>query len=177
MIAGATDTFTAYSQNILGLVAEVSAITFVALGVFIALLIAGLRFGKDFVIALNLGLYVGYLAHTNFPYLAKARDIAGEAPDWWVDVGVFALFSLVGFFVLRRVIGSGFSFDDSPRFLDALLLSLSTTLLLMVLIFALFPIPHTPILTPLLTTWLSATYLFFWWLMLPLAVIFVVSRR
>ncbi len=177
MLGEATSTFTTYSKDVLGLAAEVSTITFIALGVLVALLVAGLRFGKDFVISLNLGLYIGYLGHTHFPYLAKAREIGGESPDWWADVGIFALFTLIGFFVLKRVIGSGFGFDDNARFLDALLLAFSTTALLVVLIFALFPIPHAPLLAPMITEWLSATYLFFWWLMLPLAVIFVVSRR
>ena len=176
MIEEATGTLSTYSKDVFGLAAEVSAITFVALGLVIALLLISLRFGTDLVIALNLGLYIGYLAHTNFPYLAKAREIGGESPDWWADVGVFVVFTLAGFFIFKRVISSAFM-ELEARWLDSVLLAVSTTLFIGVLTYALFPLPHTPIVTPIFTEWLSATYLFFWWLMLPLAVIFVVSRR
>lgn len=177
MLDTATGTLTTYSKDVFSLVAEVSTITFVVLGVLFALLILALHFGKEFVISLNFGLYLGYLAYRNFPYLTKARELGGDYPDWWFDIAIFIGFTLFAFFIIRRVIGSDFSFGGETRWLDALLLSVSTTLLIAALTYALFPIPHTPILTPLVTDWLSDPGLFFWWLIIPLISIFIVSRR
>jgi|GEM_PF-2332425 len=171
------EALTTYSKDVLSLVTELSVISFMALGAVLLFIVVALRWGKENLVALNLALYVSYLLYTTFPYLAKLRTVGGDLPDWYADAAVFGLFTAVTYYIVRKVMWSDFMDEGASRWLDAVVLSLTTTLFGAALIYVLFPVSQTPLLTPILTAWLTNPAFFFWWLLLPLAVIFVTSRR
>lgn len=171
------EALTTYSKDVLSLTTELSVLSFMALGAVLIFIVIALRWGKENLVALNLGLYVSYLLYTAFPYLPRLRELGGDIPDWWIDAGVFGVCAVVTYYIFRKVMWSDFMSEGATRWLDAVLLSLSTTLFLSALVYILFPVSQTPLLTPILTEWLTNPAFFFWWLLLPLAVIFVTARR
>ncbi len=137
-----------------------------------------LRYGKGRIIALILALYVALLTFTYFPYQGWFRFLGeGERQVLLSKGGIFLLMVVIVTLVLSRSISGEFPFWGIMRTLEVSLLSGSATLLLLSFWYQVLPFSGLYTFGAPIASLFGASQLFFWWLLIPLGVIFALSRR
>ena len=143
------------------------------LSVFGVLLLYAMAKGRYALINVILALYLALLISLKFPYYDQIAEGSGEGTAV-AKILIFLSFVVAGTFLFRRHIPGD---DYEPafyRFWKKLLLACMGTVLIM--IFSFHALPVTEIITP--GTPIQALFAsadnFFWWLILPLFVLFLV---
>lgn len=141
------------------------------LSTFGVLLVYGMAKGRYALVNVILALYLAFLVTLKFPYYASLGS--GDAEGGAIaKILIFLAITIVGIMLFRRLIPGD---DYEPAFAGLsrkMLLAIAGTILVM--IFSFHALPVTEIITP--GTPIQALFAspenFFWWLMLPLAVLF-----
>jgi hypothetical protein len=127
------------------------------------------------LINIILALYLGLLFTLEFPYFNKILDENNSvSTNAIIKIGLFSGITILGIFLFRRHIpGDDFEKPFSGLW-KKLLLSIAATGL--ILAFSYHILPVTELIhpgTPIQTLFSPDTY-FFWWLMLPIVILFII---
>ena len=131
--------------------------------------------GRQAIINLIFGLYLALLISIHFPFydqlLGSLEDSQAIAAG---KLGIFVLFTLITTFLCARIMPDEFRENKLESLLKKFLLAGAATILVMVFSFHVLPVTEfmTPG-TPIQSLFAPQEY-FFWWLLLPLAVLFVI---
>lgn len=141
--------------------------------VFVGFLLYALARGRQALINVIMGLYLALLISLKFPYydllLGRTGGAKSESILMLVVFGLFALFSTILF---SRMMPSEFDEGTFESFGKKIVFALSGTILVMAFSYHALPItdfvdPGSPI-----QHLFSPSEWFFWWLMLPLVILF-----
>lgn len=145
------------------------------IGVFLIFLVVALMKGRQAIINTIFSLYFALLISLVFPYYDKLLSTF-ETPRGIASgkLIVFTLFTVAFVFLTGRVMPDEFKEKRFESFGKKLLLALAATSLVMVFSFQVLPVTEflTPG-TPIQSLFAPEQY-FFWWLLLPLVVLFLV---
>lgn len=143
------------------------------LSTFGVLLLYGMAKGRYSLVNVILALYLAFLVTLKFPYYASLGS--GDAEGGAIaKILIFLVLTIVGMMLFRRLIpGDDYETAFSGLWRKILLASVATVL---VMIFSFHALPVTEIITPgtPIQELFASSEKFFWWLMLPLAVLFFI---
>jgi hypothetical protein len=168
-----------------GLLASVwESVTSISLDILIVLVSFALLvlytfyFGKGRIIVLILALYVSALLYVFFPYL-DSISFFSDLPTSvaWSKMLIFAGFVVVSALVMGRLIGAEFSISTLYGWFETLLLSSLAVVLLLVLSYHLLPVSEIYDFGAYLDKLFEPVEYLFWWLVLPLLGLILVSRE
>lgn len=140
-------------------------------GVFVLLAVA---LGRQAIINIIAGLYFALLLSVHFPYYDTLLSFTS---DPWVisltKLAIFMVFTSLAVWLFARIMPSAFRETKFESFGKKLLLALAATIVVMIFSFNVLPVseflsPGTPI-----QSLFAPQEYFFWWLILPLVVLFV----
>jgi len=148
----------------------VAIFVFLAVGFFY-----GLWAGKNKLLAFLFSLYVSGFLFENFYYLDKIVKGGTMMERFWFEVLIFLFLAVVLTVVFSRIFEP--SFDSGPKnWLKSFLLSFSSIGLLFSYLFHIFPAKDVFTFSPLVQNLFASNNAFFWWLFIPLIVIFLTRR-
>ncbi len=129
----------------------------------------GLFFGKSRLVAIILAFYPVSLILSTFPYLKSVPQTI------FSEIVIFLVFYFITFYLFSFILSTQFSYQKIKRFLEAVLLGLTATALTIVTAY------HTIDLTSIYNFSGSIDRLFlgdmyFWWLIIPLGILFIFKR-
>lgn len=157
---------------------ELSIASLVALLTTAALFVFALRYGKDRMIALIFSLYISLLLYIHFPYIDKLLLFKGsDIKILLSNAIIFFTFVVVVYVIIERVIFADYPNRGMMRFIEALLLSLAATSLLLAFAYNILPIASFYSFSPPIELLFSSSIFFFWWLIVPLASILFLAKR
>lgn len=142
--------------------------------VFSAFLLYAIVKGKQSLINVIMGLYLGLLLSIEFPYYSHVMGGVSDAKmQSIIMIGIFITFTIISTILFQRLMPR--EFDERPfeGFGKKTLFALGATALVMAFSFHVLPV------TEFLTPGTPIQYLFapeqafFWWLIAPLAVLFL----
>jgi len=142
--------------------------------VFGSLLAFAIFKGRQGVINLIVGLYLALLISLEFPYYAQLLGALESSQSVsMAKLALFLFFTIITTMLCFRIMPDEFRENKFESFWKKFLLALSATILIMIFSFQVLPVTEfmTPG-TPLQTLFGPAEY-FFWWLLLPLGILFV----
>ena len=143
--------------------------------VFTSFLVITLAFGRQTITNIILGLYLAFLISLKFPYynalLSKTNGVKGEAI---LLLGIFLIFSAVTTFLFIHVLPREYDEKAFEGFWKKILLAGAATVL--VTAFSYHALPVTELITPgsPVTFLFGSEHSFFWWLLAPILVLFIV---
>jgi hypothetical protein len=144
------------------------------LSVFLLFMVWAVFKGRQAIINVMIGLYLALLLFIQFPYTdyLTANLGTGLAQSAGKLV-LFALFTIITTWLCYRIMPDEFREKKFESFFKKLLLAVSASILVM--IFSFHVLPVTEFLTPgtPLQTAFGAEQSFFWWLIAPLVVLFL----
>jgi hypothetical protein len=144
------------------------------LAVFLLFMVWAVFKGRQAIINVIIGLYLALLLFIKFPYTdyLTANLGTGMAQSAGKLV-LFALFTIITTWLCYRIMPDEFREKRFESFFKKLLLAVSSSVLVM--IFSFHVLPVTEFLTPgtPLQTAFGAEQSFFWWLITPLVVLFM----
>ena len=144
------------------------------LAVFMIFMIWATFKGRQATINIIFGLYLALLISIEFPYTAYLTEGLGSSLAQSVGkLVLFAVFTILATWLFAHVMPDEFKEKKFESFLKKVLLALSASILVMAFSFHVLPV--TEFLTPgtPLQTAFAPESLFFWWLLLPLGVLFM----
>ena len=144
------------------------------LAVFMIFMIWATFKGRQATINIIFGLYLALLISIEFPYTAYLTEGLGSSLAQSVGkLVLFAVFTILATWLFAHVMPDEFKEKKFESFLKKVLLALSASILVMAFSFHVLPV--TEFLTPgtPLQTAFAPESLFFWWLLLPLGVLFI----
>lgn len=161
-------------MDVASIVAQMKSLA-VPLVLFSALLVFVMVQGRRALTSLILGLYLALLLSLVFPYYDFLFEhISGDfISDTFIRISLFAIFTAVGAILFDRLlfyrIDEGM-FEALPK---KMLLALLGTIL--ILAFSYHVLPFASLVAPdtVIQTFFAPHELFFWWLVLPLLVLFL----
>ena len=129
--------------------------------------------GKQSLINLTLGLYLALLLSIQFPYYGALIGEAGAASESIIKIIIFATFAVFSTILFSRLMPREFDETAFEGFGKKALFALGATCLVMAFSFNVLPVTEflTPG-TPIQSIFAPSSY-FFWWLLAPLAVLFL----
>lgn len=166
------------SKDALGAVTNMSLDTIILITIFVVFLVYGLRYGKYRMISLVISFYIVIPIISFFPYL-NTLSFLGESVNaiTYSQIGVFLLIVIFLNVILSRFICEEFPSRGLRRLVEAGLLSASSGGLLLAIAYHIIPITALhDFAGPIDALFASAT-MFFWWLIIPLAVLLFTVRR
>jgi hypothetical protein len=131
--------------------------------------------GRQAMINVIFGLYFALLILNYFPYTSYLTENLGSSLAQSIGtLTIFAIFTILTTWMVARVMPSEFKEKKFESFPKKLLLAASASILVMAFSFNVLPI--TDLLTPgtPVQTLFAPEGFFFWWLMLPLVVLFLI---
>ncbi|OGG54381.1 hypothetical protein A3D62_00430 [Candidatus Kaiserbacteria bacterium RIFCSPHIGHO2_02_FULL_49_11] len=144
---------------------------------FILFVVYGLRYGKSGSVSLMLSLYVGILAFISFPYREKiALYGSSEFQVALLYILAFCVGVFVAHYIVRRFVFAEYPMSRVVRIAQAALLAAGSTGLLFAFAYHALPVSTLYDFDAVIDSLFSSQY-FFWWLVAPLAVLALVSRR
>lgn len=144
------------------------------LGVFALFGVFAVFKGRQALINVIFGLYLALLITLEFPnYEQLFGDLEGSSVAV-AKLGLFAVISALTTALCWRIMPDEFREERFESFGKKVILALSATILVMIFSFHVLPVTEflTPG-TPLQSLFAPANY-FFWWLLLPLAILYFV---
>lgn len=144
------------------------------LAVFMLFMIWATFKGRQAMINLIFGLYLALLIFIEFPYASYLTDSLGGSLAQSAGILVlFSIFTILSTWLFARVMPEEFREKKFESFIKKILLAGSTSILVMVFSFQILPVtefltPGTPI-----QTLFAGESLFFWWLIAPLVILFL----
>lgn len=144
------------------------------LAVFAVIFIFTMARGRQAVINLIFGLYLALLISIEFPYYDRLFGSFSSEALSLAKLALFAVFTIVATLLCGRVMPDEFRENRFESFGKKMILTLSATILIMVFSFQVLPVTDflTPG-TPIQSLFAPEAY-FFWWLLLPLVILFLV---
>lgn len=149
--------------------------SFFMIVVFVFFFIYTIRKGRQSITNLILGLYFALLISIEFPYydvfLGGTDSAKSEAV---IMVIVFAIFTTISTYLFARILPREYDESAFEGFGRKVLLAIAGTILFMT--FSYHVLPITEFLTPgsPIEFLFGSTTSFFWWLMAPLVILFLV---
>ncbi len=142
--------------------------------VFSVFLAYTLKTGRQTITNLILGLYFALLISVEFPYYDKILgNTSSKQSEAILMIIVFATFTFLSTKLFSRILPR--EYDEKPleAFRKKLLLASAATVLVM--IYSYHVLPVTDLVTPgsPINYLFASDHSFFWWLMAPLAVLFI----
>ena len=130
--------------------------------------------GRQAVINLILGLYLALLISVEFPYYEQLLGSFDSGMESIIKLIIFAVFTVLATLVCSRITPDEFREGRFESFGKKFILALSATVLVMIFSFHVLPVTDflTPG-TPIQSLFAPEGY-FFWWLLAPLIVLFLV---
>jgi hypothetical protein len=141
--------------------------------VFGVLLTFAIFKGRQTVTNIIIGLYLALLISLEFPYYPQLLGSFSPESHAFARLGIFLFFTALTTILCFRIMPSEFRERKFESFGRKLILSFAGTILIM--IFSFNVLPMTELLTPgtpLQSAFAPGDY-FFWWLLLPIGILFV----
>ncbi|HEY4517266.1 MAG TPA: hypothetical protein VJI74_00020 [Candidatus Paceibacterota bacterium] len=178
-LPGTTSVKTIVDQGLQSLnVFSISADILIIGTLFVILLALAWWLGIGRFSALILSLYLGLVLYLNFPFTNQLLFLTATSQDTFFSYFfVFAVFSIFGFWVLRRYGALGSSLATAPGAIEYFALAATTTGLLLAIGYRAFPLDLLYNFSPNIDRLFAPPELFFWWLLAPLIAIFLTTRR
>jgi hypothetical protein len=144
------------------------------LGVFGVFFVLSIFKGRQAIINLIFSLYFALLISLVFPYHNAILGSFSSSQEAIGKLALFAVFTVLAGILIKRIMPDEFRENKFESLGKKLLLALTATSLVMVFSFQVLPItefltPGTPI-----QSLFAPTEYFFWWLVLPLIILFFV---
>ena len=143
--------------------------------VFGLFMIYAIKFGRQTITNLILGLYLALLISLEFPYYDFILgNTSSEKSQSILMIFVFLIFTVAATKLFSRILPREYSEGSFEGFGKKLALAISATVLVM--IFSYHVLPVTDLITPgsPINYLFGSEQSFFWWLMAPLAILFLV---
>ena len=138
---------------------------------FGVILLFAITKGRQAMINLIIGLYLALLITLEFPnYDIFFGDLSGKAFAG-AKLGFFGIITILTTGLCSRIMPDEFRENKFESFGKKILLALSATVLVM--IFSFHVLPVTEFLSPVQSLFAAEQY-FFWWLLLPFIILFLV---
>lgn len=144
--------------------------------VFGALLLFSIKRGKSKGVALLLSLYVGILAFLSFPFLDEFTLLKdSETQITLSHIALFVIGVLVAYFVIKRSTYAEYTGGKAQQLLQAGVLAAGSTALLFAFAYHTLPIATLYDFNQSIDNLFSSAY-FFYWIVAPLAGLYLVTR-
>ena len=130
--------------------------------------------------ALLLGIYIAVPLYLNFPYVSQFMpESLATSPrgTFYSYAAVFAAFALLSFIILRRYVLTGRGDVMLPGAVEYLALAATATGLTLAVGYRLLPLELLYDFGPGIDRLFATPSYFFWWLLAPLAAVFLATRR
>ena len=131
--------------------------------------------GRQAIINLIFGLYLALLISLEFPYYSKLLgSISSTQSIAIAKLALFALFTFITTWLFSRIMPDEFQEKKTETMGKKFMLAVGAAILVMIFSFHVLPVTEflTPG-TPVQSLFAPEGY-FFWWLLLPLAILFLV---
>jgi fumarate reductase subunit D len=145
------------------------------LAVFMLFMLWATFKGRQAMINIIFGLYLALLILIEFPYTAYlTENLGGSVVQSLGKLVLFFIFTVLTTWLFAHVMPVEFKEKKFESFFKKILLAGAASILVMVFSFQVLPV--TEFLTPgtPLQTLFAPEGLFFWWLMVPLVVLFII---
>jgi branched-subunit amino acid transport protein len=140
-----------------------------AIAVFLLFLGVAMFRGRQTIINVIVGMYIGLLLSLQFPYTSRTISMLGSSTGEVIgQLLLFSGFTVLATVVIAKIMPEEYREKSYESFHKKLLVALVATIL--VIIYSYHVLPVTEILnpgTPLQSLFASDRY-FFWWLLIPL---------
>jgi len=144
------------------------------LAVFMLFMVWATFKGRQAMINVIIGLYFALLILIEFPYTNYLTENLGSSLAQSVGkLVLFSIFTILATWLFYRIMPDEFKEKKFESFFKKVLLAMSASILVMAFSFHVLPV--TEFLTPgtPLQTAFGAESSFFWWLMLPLVILYI----
>lgn len=136
------------------------------------------RYGKQWIITLIFSLYFASFVSMQFPYTDRILGSqAGNIELTALIVAAVFTFFIIIYVIFNRITRSVFPSGSSLRWVEAGALSLVTTGLILALSYHVVPVTEVYDFSLPLDRLFEPPEYFFWWLIIPLAVLLFVGKR
>jgi len=167
-----------YIKEIFTSFTDLSIASTVAIATTAALFVFALRYGKDRMIALIFSLYISLLVYIHFPYTEKFLLFTGsDIKILLSNAIIFFAFVIMVYVIIERVIFADYPSRGTRRLLEAFLLSLAATALLIAFAYNILPIASFYSFDQPIELLFESYDYFFWWLTVPLISILFLAKR
>lgn len=141
--------------------------------VFGVLLCFAIFKGRQTIINIIVGLYLALLISLEFPYYPQLLGSFSPESHAFARLGIFLFFTALTTILCFRIMPDEFREKKFESFGRKLILALAGTIVIMIFSFNVLPVTEflTPG-TPLQSAFAPTEY-FFWWLLLPIGLLFV----
>ncbi len=171
-------TVSSYIKEFSFFFSELSIASLVAILTATALFVFAIRYGKDRMIALIFSLYISLLIYIHFPYTDKFSLFTGSDIKILLSNAIIFFAFVIGvYIIIERVIFTDYPDRGIRRFIEASLLSLAATSLLIAFAYNVLPIASFYSFAPPIKLLFSSSDFFFWWLSVPLLSILFLAKR
>lgn len=145
--------------------------------VFILLFFISVRYGKSNIISFLISLYIGILAFLSFPFLEEVTFLkSSEVQVTLSHIAIFIILVLIIHSVIRRVVYIEYSYRKFFKYAEAAILSIATTGLFFAFLYHTIPFATLYDFGTSIDNLFSSEY-FFWWLVAPIVVLLITSRK
>lgn len=146
---------------------------FFLLGAFLLGLVLAMTKGRQTLINLMMGSYLGLFLYTNFPYLDQlTSNVAGPKAEAAISIVVFVGFTFISMLLFSRLMPREYLESAFESIGKKLILAVLFTVLVLTLSLHLLPVETLISTGTPLPAFLLAKNLAFAWLVLPLVVLF-----
>jgi len=144
--------------------------------VFFLLFIFSIRYGKSNSVSFLISLYIGILTFLSFPYLKEATLLKSSEVQVTIShIAVFIILVFIIHSIVRRVIFTEYSNTKLVKYIQVGLLSAASTTLLFAFAYHTIPLATLYDFGDSIDNLFSSQY-FFWWLVVPIVALLLVSR-
>ena len=142
--------------------------------VFSFFLFFALKKGRQTVTNIILGLYLALLISIEFPFYETIINSSSAAAESVIRLIIFGVFAFVSTWLYTRILPREYDESAFEGFWSKLLLAAAGTILVM--IYSYHVLPVTEFITPgsPINYLFGSEQSFFWWLMIPIAILFFV---
>lgn len=144
-------------------------------GLFVFFGASAFFLGKGKIIAFILALYIASLLYTFFPMVDIIERF--KVPLSLASGVIFSALLILALLALRRVFRLEYAYGEITVAIEVLLLSASSTVLTIVLSQNVIPLTYVYQFSPTISLYLNQPYIFFFSLLAPLLIIFLISTR
>ncbi|HEY4502401.1 MAG TPA: hypothetical protein VJH21_01030 [Candidatus Paceibacterota bacterium] len=167
-----------YGNSAVAHTRELSIASIVVIVTTVFLFIFAIQFGKDRIIAFILALYIGLLTFLNFPYTEKFLLFKESESGTLISHGIiYLVFVLLSYVITERLVWAEYPPRSSGRFVEAFILAISGAVFLLSFAYNILPIASSYSFVTPIELLFAPSQFFFWWLILPLVSIFILTRR
>ena len=143
--------------------------------IFVIVFLYAFFFGKSRSTTFLLSIYLAGFISLFFPLWDSIKGLT-EGNSFVLEIGVFVVITIIAWLSIRASIYSAFPEGVLEKVFQASLLSISTTVLLLFYGYHVIPIKDSYTFSPSLENILSSPVLFFWALLIPIAVLYFLGR-